>query len=78
MLICSPLEKWLRIWDGTKRKKQEGILCSEIVAVSGLHMNRRQPVAAPILFSFYTSRMASCYGIRCRYKYCDIYIMLMF
>ena len=59
--------------DGTKRKKQEGILCSEIVTVSGLHMNRRQPVAAPILFSFCTSRMASCYGNRYRYIYCDIY-----
>ena len=30
-------------------------------------MNRRQPVAAPILFSFCTSRMASCYGNRYRY-----------
>ena len=57
------------------------MLCSEIFSVSGLHMNRRQPVAAPILFSFCTSRMASCYGYKYRYiyiyTYIVIYIMLM-
>ena len=36
-------------------------------------MKRRQPVAAPILFSFCTSRMASCYGYRYKYIYIHIY-----
>ena len=76
-MICSPLEKWLRIWDSTKRKKQEGMLCSEIVAVSGLHMNRRQPVAAPILFSLAPVVWLHVTEIGIDI-YIAIYIMLMF